>query len=197
MSETTAFTVRPADTMPPALIGVSPPDGAIDVALDTTVSFTFSEAMGNDHAIHWEGSDVTITYSGWSADQRTFTLRFGAPLNSHTTLRWAINPPGADPGFQDLAGNPVPTGLYSGQFTTKSLVVVPLRLAIEWVEGKPLIKVEGELGQTCVLEQTDSLSQDRDWEALTTFTLLTNPHAYIDDGATDSRHRYYRARIGQ
>ena len=105
------------DTTPPSVSSTSPADSASNVAVNTTISANFSEAMDagtittatftvNDGAGNIAGS---VTYSGTTA---TFTPT--ADLNYSTTYTVTITT-----GAQDQAGNAMQTE-YSWSFTTGS-----------------------------------------------------------------------------
>ena len=108
----------PSDTTPLTVTTVSPEDGATDVAIDTVVTATFSEAMDSStitkDSFTLAGSAVsgTVTY-----DSDTYTATFTPDANlgyDHeytATLSTAIT---------DKAGNPL-TEAYTWSFTTESV----------------------------------------------------------------------------
>ncbi|MDI6886381.1 MAG: choice-of-anchor D domain-containing protein, partial [archaeon] len=107
------ITVAP-DTTPPTIISVSPADGATDVAVSTTISATFSEAMNTAASVEAAFSiapSVAGTFS-WAGNTMTFTP--GANLAYITIYTVTIGT-----GAQDLAGNPL-TSAYTWSFTTTS-----------------------------------------------------------------------------
>lgn len=98
------------DTIPPTVSSVSPQDGAIDVAVDTVITATFSEAMSipSAPALHISPS-VGGCYS-WTENVMTFTP--DTALAYETTYAVTITT-----AAQDLAGNPLAEA-YTWSFTT-------------------------------------------------------------------------------
>jgi hypothetical protein len=115
---TSTFTV---DTTPPTVTTVSPLAGAVNVASNTTVTATFSEAMA---AATINGAAFTLTGPGttavaatvsYAAATRTATLTPTAALAAGTLYTATIKS-GAT-GVTDLAGNPMAAD-FSWTFTT-------------------------------------------------------------------------------
>jgi hypothetical protein len=107
-----SVSVLAVDTTPPTVSSVSPLDGATGVAIGTTVSVTFSEAMAS----------ATITTSSFTLDSvagsvsynsGTYTATFtpGADLSESTTYTATLST-----AITDVAGNPL--AAYSWSFTT-------------------------------------------------------------------------------
>jgi len=105
------------DTTPPTVVSTSPEDGAINVAIDTVVTATFSEAMSDPSApvVYTSPSVGGSTY--WS--NNTMTFRPTIPLAYSTTYAVTIGT-----NAQDLAGNPLATP-YTWSFTTESALNKP------------------------------------------------------------------------
>ena len=107
------------DRVAPTVIFTSPADGATDVAVNTTVSATFSESM-DPASIPTSGNALTLseganTVSGTvSLYDDTLKLTTQEPLLPNTTYTAMVNT-----GPTDLAGNPFPGDL-SWTFTTGS-----------------------------------------------------------------------------
>jgi hypothetical protein len=103
------------DTTPPTVSSTSPANGVTDVAVDTVVAATFSEAMDSSTittaTFTVSGSNIsgTVTYSGTTA---TFTP--SADLDYDTTYTATITT-----GAKDLAGNALGSD-YTWSFTTES-----------------------------------------------------------------------------
>jgi Bacterial Ig-like domain len=110
----------------PTLVSASPANGATGVALDSTVSFTFSAAMqapsDYSQALFWFGTPSELTASSfsysWSADQKTLTATYSGGFPASDTVTWTLNPA----SFQDLTGNELSFNAFPpyGQFTTTS-----------------------------------------------------------------------------
>jgi len=108
----------PPDNTPPSLVSSSPVNGATGVALNSTVSFTFSEMMNSGYSINWSPNVNANEFSNsWSGDGRTLTLTYSTGLPAGVTISWTLNPNGFGQNFRDLAGNPLPPDV-SGSFTT-------------------------------------------------------------------------------
>jgi hypothetical protein len=111
------FTTAPApDTTPPAITGVSPGIDAPDVAVTSTITATFSEAMdpatitSSAFLLKDKNNNIvtgTVAYTGMTA---TFTPSAGLEPNMIYTAT-------VTRGVKDLAGNPMASD-YSWSFTT-------------------------------------------------------------------------------
>ncbi|MEO8102392.1 MAG: Ig-like domain-containing protein, partial [Betaproteobacteria bacterium] len=110
--QTSSVVVAPADTLPPAVVTISPANGATGVAVNSSIAATFTEAM-NPATISPStftlnnGVTGTVTYSG-----NTATLTPSASLAYSTTYTATITA-----GVTDLAGNAL-TAAVSWSFTT-------------------------------------------------------------------------------
>jgi hypothetical protein len=100
------------DNSPPAVLSVTPADGATGVALDSAVSVAFSEAIDlstlNGNTFGISGVSGKISYSS-ATNTATFTP--DAPLAAHTAYTATAV------GIKDLAGNPL-ADAKSWTFTT-------------------------------------------------------------------------------
>jgi Bacterial Ig-like domain len=104
----------PPDTTPPTITGVSPGDGAADVAPSTNVTATFSEPMD---ATTLTAATFTLTKQGTTSPvpatvtydeaTRKATLDPNADLDAGATYGATVN--GGSNGAKDLAGNPLAT----------------------------------------------------------------------------------------
>lgn len=110
------------DTTPPTVSSTSPTNGATDVAVDITITATFSEEMdgstittitflANDDSSNIAGTVSTLTQGDTTA---TFTPT--TTLEYNTTYTAAITT-----GVKDLAGNVLEAG-YTWSFTTKEIL---------------------------------------------------------------------------
>ena len=106
------FTSVP-DTTPPTVVATTPGSGATGVALGSTVTATFSEAVQSDTIsfVLTDPSDNTIQ-ANWNYDpnSQTVTLTPTAPLAPNTTYTAILS------GAQDPSGNVMTTVTWS--FTT-------------------------------------------------------------------------------
>jgi hypothetical protein len=109
------------DTQFPILMMTSPASGSSGVPVNTAVTFTFNEPMRPQQAIQWSGNvnAANFTYT-WQSGGTILVATYigGFPQNSPIT--WSLNPASNPTGFQDLAGNAMPSGIFSGSFTTGS-----------------------------------------------------------------------------
>lgn len=107
------------DTTPPQLVSSIPLNGASGVTVNSPVIFVFNEAMAEAESIAWSAnlSAGSFTYD-WSVDGRTLTCVYLGSLPAGATCTWTLNPPTQPQDFQDVAGNPLPAGIYSGSFST-------------------------------------------------------------------------------
>ncbi|MDY6933458.1 MAG: Ig-like domain-containing protein [Spirochaetota bacterium] len=107
----------PADTTPPTVSSTSPADSATDVAVNSVITATFSEAMddssitSSSFIVTENGSDVsgTVTYN---ASTRTATLSPSADLLYETPYTATITTDVKDEAGNNMASN------YEWNFTT-------------------------------------------------------------------------------
>ena len=110
------------DTNPPVLLSSFPANNATGVPINSTVRFTFNEAMQNSQLIEWSANLTAAAFLyDWSADGKTLTCEYGFNLPVNSTITWKLNP-GGSAQFKDSAGNALPSDTYLGQFTTSSSV---------------------------------------------------------------------------
>ncbi len=108
----------PPDTTPPTLASSVPANNATGVALNSTVSFTFSEPMQSGVSMSWSPNVTANQFStSWSGDGRTLTRTYNTSLPSGVTISWTLNPSGFGQNFRDVAGNALASNI-SGSFTT-------------------------------------------------------------------------------
>jgi len=126
-----SFTV---DTVAPSVVSTSPEADAIEVALDTAVSVTFSEAM--DESTITTGSftlvaDSTSVSGSVSYDSGTYTATFtpSADLDEDTTYTATLST-----AITDVAGNPL-AAAYPWSFTTKIISVPPTVSSVSPLDG--------------------------------------------------------------
>ena len=111
------------DTAAPAVSGVTPQEGATEVALADNVEATFSEAMdpatlnATTFTLVEQGSgttiSVTVTYDGAT---KVATLNPDADLQANATYTATVNT-----GARDAAGNPLATDT-AWSFTTAASI---------------------------------------------------------------------------
>jgi len=101
------------DTTPPMLVTPFPQVGAINVAANVSVTFTFSEAMQPRQDIFWTGvaSPASFAYA-WSQDAKTLTCVYAGGFAPGATILWQLQPT----GFADLAGNALAAVQNAGMF---------------------------------------------------------------------------------
>jgi len=111
-----SFTTGPAvDTTAPAVVSITPNDGALNIGLNATAVLTFSKPLNpstvnaNTFAL-FAGSTLLGTSVSLSSDAQTVTLSSGQlPASRQITVA-------ATPGVKDLAGNALPD--FTSRFTT-------------------------------------------------------------------------------
>lgn len=107
------------DTTPPQLTSTVPINGTAGVSVNSPILFTFNEAMAEAQSIAWSANvNVGNLFYNWSGDGRTLTCVYLGSLPAGATITWALNASGQPQDFKDVAGNPLPTGTYSGSFST-------------------------------------------------------------------------------
>lgn len=107
------------NNIPPVLLRSLPARGAVDIATNYSVQFTFSAAMASSHAIGWSANvaEANMNYS-WSADSKTLICNNLAGWPANATITWTLNPIGQTSGFADLNGTPLPSVIFAGSFST-------------------------------------------------------------------------------
>ncbi len=109
------------DAADPAVVELAPGDGAVGVALGSTVRIDFSEPISTGYQSNWvelrrlAGSLVSAS-SSWSADRRTLTLTPAAPLASFTSYQVKVTTRVMDFAQRHLGS------LVQGTFTTLDAV---------------------------------------------------------------------------
>jgi hypothetical protein len=110
----------PFPTDGPALFISTPQNGETGVAVNSAVSFFFTETMAPTHSIEWSANvnPANLTYA-WMVEGQMLnvTARGGFPANA--TITWKLNPTANDPAnFKSAEGTPLPVGTFQGSFTT-------------------------------------------------------------------------------
>ena len=113
----------------PMLASVTPADGAMDIATNSTIVFVFDQDMDTLSVVpipsfppffigNFEIQPATLIFTGtWDEDQRTLTLECLTALPSDTTISWKLNPPGGMVApFSNTSGETLAT--VSGSFKT-------------------------------------------------------------------------------
>jgi hypothetical protein len=124
--DSTTTTIPPTDTNPPTFVSSIPLNGAQNVSSTlSSISFTFSEAMGPGYSVNWAGIDQSYhSTPTWSADKKTITFPLLKSLPSSTTVTWTLTGSSQPGYFTDLAGNPLSPAVIEGSFTTGSAIPV-------------------------------------------------------------------------
>jgi hypothetical protein len=111
------------DTNAPVLVSSFPANNATGVPINSTIRFTFNEAMQAAQSIEWSPNLTAATFNyTWSADSKMLTCDYATNLPSNATITWKLNPASGPVGFQDLAGNPLAMGVYLGSFVTSTVI---------------------------------------------------------------------------
>ncbi len=114
---------NPADTTPPTVTAVSPIDGVTNVAVDTAVTATFSEAMdpatidGTTFELRDPSNNLVAAMVTYDAPSQTASLSPSAPLAETTAYTATIRGGATDPQVKDVAGNALANN-YTWSFTT-------------------------------------------------------------------------------
>lgn len=131
------------DTTPPTIVSTSPANNATGVAVDTSITATFSENMDsstiNTSTFYIVGISGTVSYSGNTATFKPLTN-----LNYNTTYTAVITT-----GVKDVAGNAM-TSDYIWSFTTTgggggNKGEISATLADDCTYGQPYLLVNGTL----------------------------------------------------
>jgi hypothetical protein len=116
----------------PALVSVTPADGAMFVSVTNKVVFVFDQPMKQDPniatgppatpaSVRWFANGVlnpaAFTYS-WNIAGTELTCTYTGPFATGTQINWVLNPNSTLVKLESAAGVLLPTGLYRGQFTT-------------------------------------------------------------------------------
>ncbi len=106
----------------PALLFVSPAEGAMGVPLNANVVFVFDRPMRKitnpGPAIRWIGVEAARFTYAWSGDGATLTCDYAGDFPALATIAWVLNPDGAAVLFESADGVPLPGDTYSGGFMT-------------------------------------------------------------------------------
>ena len=110
------------DTNPPFLFTVAPNINATGVPIDSSVTFSFSEAMAPTQSIEWSANLNAANFSyAWVDGGRTLVASYSQDLPANAAITWRLNPNPANPqNFKDLAGNLLPPMAFQGTFVTGS-----------------------------------------------------------------------------
>lgn len=104
-------TAGPADTTPPTVIATSPANAATGVAIGTTVTATFSEAVNpatltmSTFELRTPTSTLVAGAVSYNASTRTAAFTPGSPLGASTTYTVTLMGGTTDPRVKDVAGN--------------------------------------------------------------------------------------------
>ncbi|MGD9723480.1 MAG: DUF4082 domain-containing protein [Pirellulales bacterium] len=137
-------TTPPVDTTAPTVIGFNPTSGATNVATNTAVTVTFSEAMDastiNSTTVQLlDGATPVAASVSYNASTNTATLTPSAALANSTS--YSISVTGGASGVKDLAGNPLASTVTSS-FTTAA--VTPTTFSLFNNTGTPAVIDSGD-----------------------------------------------------
>lgn len=115
------------------VVSVQPANGATEVPLDSSIVFTFSEAVDATTLVQSSTGDIFIGSLNWSAniiqpilnmtpswspDFTVLTLTYNEDLPGSSTITWEINPAGSPFFLKENAIGVFPFDNASGSFTT-------------------------------------------------------------------------------
>ena len=108
-----------ADTEAPAVLFVNPQSGTEEVAVNTPITFLFSEEMASAQSIEWSANvnPAGFNYT-WLNDGMVLVATYLPGFPGNTTISWKLNPTAGNANFRDLAGNLLPISEFSGTFKT-------------------------------------------------------------------------------
>lgn len=118
------------DTTPPTVTAMTPPEGASGVAVNTTVTATFSEAMdpatvtASTFELRDPSNALVPASVSYNASTRVATLTPASPLAASTTYLARILGGSTDPRAKDLAGNAL-AATFSWSFATGATAPPP------------------------------------------------------------------------
>lgn len=97
--------------------------GDSDVPVNANLAFVFSEPMRSPYSITWLGGGYNLSLV-WSEDRTTLFCLNQGDFNPNSTFGWILNPSTHQPGFRDLAGNPLASDI-SDSFQIGSATAAP------------------------------------------------------------------------
>ncbi len=121
---TWTFTTGTADTTPPTVTGQTPASGATGVAVGTTVTATFSEALDpttvTTSTVTLQAGSTTVPATvSYNSSTFTATLTPSSPLAASTLYTATVRGGATDPRVKDTAGNALASTL-TWSFTTQT-----------------------------------------------------------------------------
>ncbi len=133
-------TISTTDTLAPEVLAVSPADGAEDVAIDTTLVLTFSEAVNAATLAFSAQPDPAGWSAAWSQGGSVVSLSHN-PFAYETTYSLTIT------AADDLAGNPLADAPYGWRFDTISTTdtLAPEVLAVSPADGIEDVAVDATI----------------------------------------------------
>ena len=114
---------NPSDTTPPTVLAVSPTSGAIDVAVNTTLTVQFSEAIdpttisSNTFELRDGANNLISAAVSYDTATQTATLVPATSLSNATLYSATVKGGSTDPRVKDLTGNALAND-YIWSFTT-------------------------------------------------------------------------------
>ena len=104
----------------PSLAFNSPENGATGVAVNSPVTFFFTEEMAQTHSIEWSSNvnPANLSYS-WSFGMLLTVTPPQGGFPANATITWKLNPTANNANnFKSASGTELPVGQFQGSFTT-------------------------------------------------------------------------------
>ena len=174
----------------PRLEAVYPPPGAVDVATDAPVIWTFSKPMQR-------ASGLTILFNTnttfWTTDRRSFVYLPLWPFSNSTEVHWTLQRWQPFVIMGDILSNPLFTDIGGYYETgTKQLLPAPQpRLSMPTVVTNTAHMIlHGESNRIYTVQVSTNLSN---WTTFSTNVTVTGPSIVTHPAVSNSPQRFYRA----
>ena len=188
----TIATTGAGDTTAPVLLGSSPADGAMNVAVNTPLVLQFSEQMSRGLAVGISGTTATRTFD-WSPDSRTLVITPTTNWPPNANITWTLNLYYTLLAFGDSNANALPmetvVSFTTGTATNLavgSMLSDPKRLP----NGRFQFTVVGQSNYTYMVQGSTNLVQ---WTSLATNVAFNREFDFLETNAPAIPFRFYRA----